>query len=68
MTSFPSDSRENRSVEEYCDMADPRIVEYVQQDFEDRARVITAAGEHVCKRDYEYIQDLFVETVGIFWP
>ena len=68
VTSFPSDSRGYRSVGEYCDMADPRIVEYVQQDFKDRARVITAAGEHVCKRDYEYIQDLFVETVGIFWP
>ena len=68
VTNFPSDSRETRSVEEYCDMADPRIVEYVQQDFEDRARVIIAAGEHIYKRDYEYIQDLFVETVGIFWP
>ena len=68
VTNLPNDSQEHRSVEEYCDMAEPRIVEYVRQDFEDRDRVITAAGEDVCKRDYEHIQDLFVEAVGIFWP
>ena len=68
VTSFPNDIRKHRSVEEYCDSTDSRIVAYVRQDFEDRTRVITAAGEHIYKRDYEYIQDLFVATVGIFWP
>lgn len=54
-------------MEEYRDTDDSRIVAYVRQDFEDRARVITAASEHIYKRDYEYIQDLFVATVGMFW-
>ena len=56
---------ENAYVGEYCD---PGIIEYVQQDFRNRAEIITAAGELVCKRDHEYIQDILREPMGIFWP
>ena len=52
-----SHSRGNGSVKEYCDTDDPRIVEDVQQDFEIRARTITAADELIYKRDHEYIQE-----------
>ena len=38
-------SRGNGSGQEYCDADNPNIVENVQQDFEIRAKIITAAGE-----------------------
>ena len=40
----------------------------VRQDFEDRARIITSTGEYIYKRDYEYIQDVFSQDKGVFWP
>ena len=58
-------SADNRAVEELCR---PGIVEYVQQDFENRAETISAAGESVYMRDHEYIQDVTARSVGIFWP
>ncbi len=52
----------------YPNTADPLIQAFVQQDFENRAKILSAAGELICKREYESIQDVSGQTVGIFWP
>ena len=50
----------------YLDTSSPNIFEYIRQDFENRAVSITAAGELICKREYEYIQNFRDHLV--FWP
>ena len=54
-----------RYDKEFCR---PGMVEYVQQDFENRAKTISAVGEFVYKREHEYIQDITARSMGIFWP
>ena len=51
-----------------CEPADLKDIEYVQKDFQNRAKIITAAGELVRKREDEFIQASISQPEGVYWP